>query len=188
MSDRIFAKAQSEGWTDLFINEGKVWGYRQSSDVMPQQYREQRIELSEIGNWHYRIGAVGPQYFSCDAALQINNAALIGQYSTVSSRRGLPGYVIETFRCDQISDLALNEISPHLYNRERFAATLIFNAPIQPPSKIVECVVESLETQNVYCGHSLQEYSRTVRLSIFNHTAHTPAAPFQPAPMQHPQP
>lgn len=38
MHDRIIQKAASEGWTDLEVINGQVWGYCNTTDVMPQPY------------------------------------------------------------------------------------------------------------------------------------------------------
>lgn len=76
MSDRLFVKAQSEGWTDLFLNDGKVWGYRDPADVMPLPYPEQPQK-----SCHAQRGVGDPSYgFSCPAILTVDDVLINGVY------------------------------------------------------------------------------------------------------------
>ena len=43
-SQEAIAEAESLGWIDLFVQDGKVWGYANPSDVMPLEYRQKNVK------------------------------------------------------------------------------------------------------------------------------------------------
>jgi hypothetical protein len=42
MHEQTLAAAIAAGWTDCFVQDGKVWGYANICDVMPQVFEEER--------------------------------------------------------------------------------------------------------------------------------------------------
>jgi hypothetical protein len=190
MSDRIFAKAQSEGWTDLFVNEGKVWGYQHPSDVMPQQYPHSEKQSRVSGH-------VG---ISCRAVLAFQGQSIHGTYnrpSAIQTSRidtfgwmlSIPPRLPETFIAERIPLDALSIFRPLYRNAEPFDAriTLLVEPQYQDCLEWIRSDIRCLATR-MECSMVLDGLSCSAEITILSHTAHTPAAIAQPAPMQHPQP
>jgi hypothetical protein len=199
MSDRIIAKAQSEGWTDLFINEGKVWGYRQPSDVMPQQYPEQELRVLH----DFSLG------ISCPATLVLDGVEIRGTYAKEPHGYWLSGDISSGWnQCmslgggrsffDFESSIEADYIAlrKKTINREFFDAYLLLQIPeqyreyVEWTSARVSCIVETLMAQvpidiSLRCSGKLSLHQIQPEAT---RTAHIPAAPVQPVPMQHPQP
>jgi hypothetical protein len=204
MSDRLFTKAQSEGWTDLFINDGKVWGYRDAADVMPQQYPDQvsrdvsftyQGQTLTLNTGHFRQS----YGISCRAVLMVQGEVVHGTYHRPSTiqhdRHDDFGWMRATacrepdrFVAERIGLDAFRILRSLSLNLERFNArlTLIvepqYQGCLEWTSKDVSCLATRLE-----CNMAL-DLVCSAQMTLFNHTEGTLTAVAQPAPMQHQQP
>jgi hypothetical protein len=60
MHEQTLAAAIAAGWTDCFVQDGKVWGYANICDVMPQVFSGREAErepeplaLIQFGDWEF---------------------------------------------------------------------------------------------------------------------------------------